>query len=152
LSYPQPTFHFRPVCAMSNCTEDCNMSEYSTNWDLYYSIANQPLSPQTDPIRESPDRNDASGSTVPTDPGGIHETTSIAGPPQIGSFGFGLPDTVIHMHGAYSSGDEWHISPVLDLPSSSNQSFNPSIPPSVWYEPPYLREVRSPRYKNLDTC
>jgi hypothetical protein len=133
---------------MSNGTEDGNMSEYSTNWDLYYSAANQPLSPQTDPTRESPDRNDGSGRTAPTDPGRIHETTSIAGPPQITSLDFVLPDPLIAMQGAYSSGDDWHISQLPDVSGSSNQNFNPSLLPSLWYEEPYLRGVRLHKYKN----
>jgi hypothetical protein len=151
-SCPQPNLHchynYRPIYTMRNDAEDCDMSEYSNNWnDFLYPSANPPPSPQTDPIRESPDRNDASGYTVPTDSGRIDETARIIAPPQIASFDFALPGPVIDMQEAYSTRDEWNFPHLQNLSASSSLSFNPSMPPNFSFGEPYLREVRLHRFK-----
>jgi hypothetical protein len=138
---------------MSNDSDDCNMSEYSNNWpEFLYPSVNPPISPQTDSIRERPDRNYTSGCSASTDPGRTHDTTSIVDPPQTVPFGFVLPDPVIAMQEVYSNADNWHLAELQDLSGPSGQSFNTAMPPNLWHDGHYLRDVQLHRFTSLDAC
>jgi hypothetical protein len=115
------------------------MSEYSNDWpDLAHPSVKLQLSPQTDPIRESPELNEASQSCLPTNTGRANGTATIFDPLQMDIFGLAMPDSVINFPDPFS----YHLDLPQDLSGSDVQYFSASMQPGPWFEENTSREVK----------
>jgi hypothetical protein len=123
------------------------MSEYSNNWSNYhYMNVNQPLSPQTELIRESLDRNEASGSSEPRNSARVHGATSFFDPLQLSSAGFDMPASLTGI----SDDFDFHLAQIVDASASSIQSLNTPITSDLWFRGQDQREVRLHRFTKFD--
>lgn len=132
---------------LSCVVEDCNMSEYSNNWpDSIFPNVNPHLSPQSDPIRESPDRSDTFWATLPASLSRPHGTANIFETSNTEAYALPMTDSLRSTQGPLN----WHIAPQQDLSGSAFESFNTSMPSDLWLGESNNTEVRFHRSVNLD--